>query len=174
MRTSLFCLFIILFSSCSEQWKADVRKLNVKEINEVYNDWELVDYSKLDSFDRYRVSKIHGDTVKILDFAVSDSYSDIYAYTKEFPCGDADTCVLYIDPPNDTIYYYKGSNGHNYFYSGEYNFRFEYLLFDKNEFNFYLFFEDSLSKVKGNGLPNLPTLTSLQQSKLDSILRRDD
>ncbi len=174
MRTSLFCLFIILFSSCSEQWKVDVRKLNIKEINEVYYDWELVDYSKLNSFNRYRVSKIDGDTVKILDFTVSDSNSEIYGYTKEFPCGEADTCVLYTDPPNDTIYYYKRSNYQNYFYVGEYNFRFINLQLDKSEYDYYLYFKDSLSRVKGNGLPNLPTLTPLQKSKLDSILRSDD
>lgn len=174
MRTSLFCLFIILFSSCSEQWKADVRKLKLEDINEGHNDWELVDYHKKPYGNEGTITKIDGDTIKSLDFIISGSRSEIYEFRKKFPCGDADTCVLYIDPPNDTIYYYKRSNGHNYFYSGEYNFRFEYLLFDKNEFDFYLFFEDSLSKVKGNGLPNLPTLTPLQQSKLDSILNRDD
>ncbi|GEM_PF-5498021 len=174
MRKYIFWLFILLFSSCSERWKGDVRKLKLEDINEGYNDWELVDYHKKPYGNEGTITKIDGDTIKSLDFIISGSRSEIYEFRKKFPCGEADTCVLYIDPPNDTIYSYKRSNGQNYFYSGEYNYRFINLLFEKDEYDFYLFFEDSLSRVKGNGLPKLPNLSPLQKSKLDSILRRND
>jgi hypothetical protein len=172
MKMKFFCLVLMVATinwSCSNEWEQVLMKMsNSERYSNSLDGWVLkqeIEYNELNT--HYFITKTDGDTLKTLSFLAggTDNWRSADRYVKEYPCGSTDTCHLILHE-NDTLYWYSESKGLKNFLSGEYMYRSERLLFDEDEQNYFEFFKDSLRKVKGNDLPDLPNLNDEQLSEL--------
>lgn len=105
------------------------------------------------------LQKTEDDTLKILEVSVVDNEVFLVRYDKTFPCLGNDTCFVAIDM-HDTLYFYRGHGSRKFFYVGEYAYKYSTgLEFEEHEFDYFTLHEDSLRKVRGDNLPQLPKLS---------------
>jgi hypothetical protein len=129
-------------------------------VSDAAEGWSIEFIGTYDNFDSLslRMKKTESDTVKNVTFSL-DRWRNpvaVLAYQKEFLQGDRNYVVLY--GRSDTLYYYFTNAGSTQkeFVMGEYNYRGSHLGFDQEQEKFYILHKDSLDKVRGNRLPNLP------------------
>jgi hypothetical protein len=152
---SLFCL-ITLLVSCRNQWSQSFNKINGNLLyGNSHDNWELIQFDNHSPWDKkYTLKKVDGDTTKILFFFEDkNGVAEITEYKKLYPCG-LDTCFLEMTGL-DTLYFYKQQMSKRTFFIGEYAFLFSHFKMDTIDAAFYLKYEDSLRRIKGNNLPKL-------------------
>ena len=100
---------------------------------------------------------------KIDDVITIDKYSKIYKDSLFY---------FQLLMNNDTIFYYKENvkTKEKEFYYGEYRYRFMTGLLKMKEMDYYMLYKDSLDKVKGTNLPELPELTKEEEVLLKKKL----
>lgn len=148
---------IALLGGCQNSWqraldRADKSLLHGNDLR----GWRLIQEINSTSVTYYTVQKIDADTLKVLFFNLAkDDKVRVSGFRKQYRLPNSDSAFLEMKS-QDTLFFYSLENGKKVFYVGEYAYRFAHFEMDSVETNFYLRHEDSLRKVKGNGLPKLP------------------
>jgi hypothetical protein len=145
-------------ASCMEPWRAAIEKVSLSPVFHIdAQGWELVQAQDARDYEKtYTLRKIDSDTTKIV--LISEWYDDSVAliqYKKSFPCHTMDTCFLQMDS-RDTLFYYRTHNGKLVFEVGEYAYKFTSMTLKSSQLDYYLENADSLRKVRGTNLPELP------------------
>jgi hypothetical protein len=152
---TIFFLCIILFG-CEQAWVEVLKKTDIKtRYGNNLRDWELTSVNETEWERDFILRKVDNDTLKILCFLEGkrDGSISIYEYKKRYPCG-IDTCYLEM-AGMDTSFFYRQRNSVKEFEVGEYAYRYMYFKMDTSEANAYRLAEDSLRRVRGNGLPRI-------------------
>lgn len=162
-HSSSICSLALIISlvamvSCRESWERALENANAVHLyGNSKAGWKLFQKSKMseDSWE-YALSRFDGDTVRNL-FLNTDDNGHVMSseYKAAYPCGMSDTCFLSMNN-GDTLYLYSKRGDVKTFVVGEYGYRFTYMQLKRAELDYYLTHEDSLLKVKGNGLRRLP------------------
>jgi hypothetical protein len=153
---SIYWLLIICFSaiSCRKDWQVALDHADEVAIHSnTSDDWVLVETIKQKDHKIFLVKKIDSDTLKYLYVVHSKEGNTFNRYIREFPC-DRAKCVLEMFR-QDTLYYYSEMAGIRTFSAGEYQYRYEKLMLDSIELDYFQMHADSLRKVRGNLLPRL-------------------
>lgn len=111
------------------------------------------------------------DTTIALTFYKKDSNIRLDSYEKKYH-DDIFNYYMALESDTDTVLYYKEniSSGEKIFSIGGYRYKFEKALFKDSELNYYRLYMDSLNKVRGNNLPELPELNEREKKLLEEIV----
>jgi hypothetical protein len=168
MKLSLFYIALLIsLSSCESITEKHLKKLNRKHLyHNDYLGWKLFQVT-----DDYAVTKTDNDTLKTMRYTIDDNGTpQIYFYEEIFKCG-TDTCYLHMRDL-DTLFFYSKTGNLRKFKVGEYAFRYMNLKLVDDEIKYYMLYEDSLRKVRGNNLPKLPVLNNEQLKLLNQKYRQ--
>jgi hypothetical protein len=145
--------------------------INIKYVNYFIDTigWDLA-FIGMESDDciEHVFEKVEMDTSKLLTACI-DANNNTYvkSYRKIYIENNVKHTILF---KADTFYHYTEDIENNMtFISGEYNYRAERLLFENDEFMYYLLYRDSLGKIKGNNLPKLPQPNYDEIKRFDSL-----
>ena len=169
MKTIFYTFIILLFiSSCKNNESYEVYMSNIRQVNPQIKEgeWKVDYHYDLNGEENYHQYLIQGDTVFKLDlFIYSKEHMKMFnfrnkyffSYTKEYNNDDY-KYILYM-VYSDTMYFYRtpiNNNEEKYFYTGKYYYLDENIKLTLCQREYYLKHVDSLVKVKGNDVPDLP------------------
>jgi len=161
----LICVFAI---SCSGQEGTLNKHLNMLhkrypmisktgwKVLESYNHRNLINFSLsneiMDTLIYMEFSKVIHDSI----WNPGEEFYTITAYSKIFKEGQYEHVINGIPDTNYHIMYPISNRDSIIFISGKYYYQFRYNKINSKQENFYIDNHDSLNKLKGNALPELP------------------
>lgn len=174
----------ILFGRCSKDenefvdtfFDRDATKKLIEDcpyfISNHHDDWnvEFIGSHNTDSLS-VRFSKKEQDTLKNIAFAIDEADDPkpiaFLIYEKIYHDGDKRYVVNYNS--NDTLYCYYTDKGQRVFVNGGYYYKGTHVEFDSDQQKYYILHRDSLDKVEGNHLPDLPSLSEDEARIYESL-----
>ncbi len=161
----LFILIVLLSCSCNFELTNHLRELNKINSQISINNWKILTNEKDKRELRYLLRKYEGDTTYYLKFrkvfhdSIFNPGKDYYVvtdFTKEYV---SDSVIHFIHQSSDTNYYYKApiSNPDSLvFIVGKYYYLCRNGKLSAPQMKYYYENEDSLKKVRGNELSEIP------------------
>ena len=148
-------------------------------------DWNIVDYDKNNNSTTFHILRSEKDTIMELSFIYFHKgnrcfFSDKYYFnffSKNYSIGDTIYSIGFENCA-DTLYYCKWNKEkarEKEFTVGKYYWQSLQGQYSVEQSNYYFLKRDSLDKVRGNNLPDLPELKSISKSdslRIDSIAKR--
>ena len=144
---------------------------NVLEKSPYYVDqegWSFVMNGTSKNYTSYSFERNDSDTLKHIIFLINenDEAFEIFEYKKVFRLGNRFKCTVWMNSTDTLFSYVEKDNDEKLFIRGEYYFKYTFLKMTTDEMKYFLLYEDSLTRVRGNNLLRLPALDEVKRKQL--------
>lgn len=167
-KTDILILIIFFIAGCS--FKGNELKNHLEKLKERYptisvNGWEILDFENYLNKACYTLKRTNSDTTVYMEtckvshdsiWNPGDDYYAIGSYRKSYSNGQYEHIINGFEDTNYHIKYMFAKPDSIIFISGKYYYQYRYGLLNKNQKTFYVNHSDSLDKLRGNDLPELP------------------
>ena len=169
MNKLFLTISLLLLLSCNNEISLDDALMKIsKETPITLDNWEVAEKLGSKGHWSYVLMQTKSDTTHIINFNIDNQDVSLFYHDIRFSDTNYD---YFLRRKSDTSYFYKINklDSVTTFIQGEYNFKDRRMKHTTGQMEYYRLHQDSLDKIKGNNLPELPEIQTTY-NEYDSIV----
>jgi len=135
--------------------------------------WQFVMHGEYGGYHSVSFQKSDLDTLKhiIILLDSNDRPFRVHEYKKNFQVDDKLKYFVRMNSTDTLLAYFEKNSGDKFFVAGEYYYKFMSLNLDSGQRKYFMLYKDSLTRIRGNDLPELPNLNEKERRQLRAIFK---